>query len=556
MSDPQPDRDDQTPRNDDPTRTDQPVPGGEPAQRDEPPGADPAAQADKTPPPPPSERPTREDEPPRLGPRPLDRPPVDAGSADVFGRPSGVAGAFAPVPAPGGPGPAEVNGARRIEVAPPHHALVSAFSRPHGVGTDLQRPPDAGQEPSDPDPFWEGGAGADPWRDPAASARLGPPAAAEPTPAILPRPEGARLSARELVFGKRVKPTALALLGVIALLIGAVGGLIGKWASDTSSALTEPGATIAEAAPGKERAPGSIAGIAARVVPAVVSIQITVGEQGGTGSGVVIDNDGYVLTNNHVIAPAAGATGAKVEAVFHDGTRVPAQIVGRDPKTDLAVIKVNVPNPTVAQIGSSDALAVGDEVIAVGSPLGLESTVTNGIVSALNRPVRLSGEGSDTNAVIDAIQTDAAINFGNSGGPLVDSTGAVVGLNTAIRTGEGSGGSIGLGFAIPIDFARKVAELLMRGKPVKHADLGVNVAKPVTDGRTDGAQVQNVRPGSAGAEAGIVEQDVIVKIGDRIIRSANEMYVAVVEHNVGDRVQIQLIRQGRPLTVTATLRSD
>jgi S1-C subfamily serine protease len=539
MSDPRPDRD--VPSAGDP----------EPPQDDHPPTADQPTQDDQ---------PTRDDqrpshdEPPRIGPRPLVRPPVDSGAAEIFGRPDGVAGAFAPVPVPGGAGHAEANG-RRIELAPPHHALVSAFSRPEGTATDLQRPPPDGAEPGEPDPFWEGGS-ADPWRDPSASVRLGPPAEEEPRPTLSVPPEGARLSARELVFGKRVKPTALALLGVIALLIGAVGGLVGKWASDTSSALTEPGATIAEATPGKERPPGSVAGIASRVVPAVVSIQITIGDQGGTGSGVVIDRDGYVLTNNHVVAPAAGAAGAKIEAVFHDGTRVPAQIVGRDPKTDLAVVKVNVPNPTVAQIGSSSSLAVGDHVIAIGSPLGLESTVTDGIVSALNRPVRLSGEGSDTNAVIDAIQTDAAINFGNSGGPLVDSTGAVVGLNTAIRTGGDSGGSIGLGFAIPIDFARKVAQVLIQGKTVKHADLGVSVAKPVTDGRTDGAQVQNVRPGSAGAEAGIVEQDVIVKIGDRVIRSANEMYVAIVEHAVGDKVQIQLIRQGRPLTVTATLRSD
>lgn len=496
-------------------------------------------------------QPERGDEPPRLAPRPLHRPSVDAGSAELFGRPDGVAGSFAPVN--GGAANREGNGARRIELTPPHHALVSAFGRPAGEAADLQRPPGERSAPDEPDPFWSGGT-KDPWRDPSASVQLGPPALGESAPAASAPPEGARLSARELLFGKRVKPTALALLGVIALVVGALGGLVGKWASDTSSALTEPSATIAATEPGKERPPGSVAAIAGRVVPAVVSIEIRLGDQGGTGSGVVIDSDGHILTNNHVIAPAAGAPEAKIKAIFHDGSQVPAQIVGRDPKTDLAVLKVNVPNPTVAQIGRSADLAVGDGVIAIGSPLGLAGTVTDGIVSALNRPVRLNGEGSDTNAVIDAVQTDAAINPGNSGGPLVDSTGAVVGLNTAIRSGDG-GGSIGLGFAIPIDYARKIAEQLIRTGIVKHPDLGVNT-KLVTDDTIDGAQVQNVRVGSAAAEAGIVEGDVIVKFGDRPIRVANELEVAEQQHAIGEQVRIELIRQGRPLTVTATLRSD
>ncbi|HEY2207313.1 MAG TPA: trypsin-like peptidase domain-containing protein [Pseudonocardia sp.] len=500
-------------------------------------------------------QPDRDVDPPRLGPRPLDRPPVQDGAEDLFGRPSGVSGSFAPV---GANGSAPGEAARRPEpTPPPHHALASAFGRPAGAGSALQRPPGDHPEPDEPDPFWEGGTARDPWRDPSASARLGPPALSEPDRATEPAPEGSRLSVRELLFGKRVAPTALALLGVVALLIGAVGGLIGKWASDASSSLTEPGATIASTDPGKERPPGSVAGIAARVVPAVVSIEIRVGDQDGTGSGVVIDPDGHILTNNHVVAPAAGVPGSVIETVFHDGTRVPAQIVGRDPKTDLAVIKVNVPNPTVAQIGSSAGLAVGDTVIAIGSPLGLAGTVTDGIISALHRPVRLNGEGTDTNAVIDAIQTDAAINPGNSGGPLVDSTGAVVGLNAAISTfGQTEGGSIGLGFAIPIDEAREIAQGLIRTGSVKHPDLGVAAAKPVTDGAMDGAQVQNVRQGSAAAQAGILEQDVIVKVGNRPIRSANELDVAVHEHKVGEQVPIQLIRQGRPLTVTATLHSD
>ncbi|SHK91873.1 serine protease, S1-C subfamily, contains C-terminal PDZ domain [Pseudonocardia thermophila] len=487
--------------------------------------------------------------PPRLGPRPLDRPPADPAAAAVFGRPAGVTGGFA-----------EDRTTQESVVARapvPPAALAAAFGRPGGHEESLQRPPaqhgDAGRGE---EPFWDAAAESDPWRDPDAGVTLGPPPAgttAEPTEA--PRPPGARLSLREVLFGDRVQPKALAMLAVIALAIGAVGGLVGRLTADGASRLTTGNPSITQVDAGKERPPGSVADIARRVVPAVISIETRVGTTGGTGSGVVIDPAGYVLTNNHVVSAAATAQGAEIEGVFADGTRVPVRIVGRDPKTDLAVVKVDVANPVVATIGSAESLAVGDTVIAIGSPLGLASTVTTGIVSALHRPVRLAGEGTDTNAVIDAVQTDAAINPGNSGGPLVDSTGAVVGINTAIRGSGDSGGSIGLGFAIPIDDAREIAEELIRGGTVKHAELGV-AARSVSDGTTDGAQVQNVTQGGAAAAAGIVEGDVIVKVGERSIAGADELVVAVREHEPGESVPVQLVRDGRPLTVTVVLGSD
>jgi S1-C subfamily serine protease len=488
-------------------------------------------------------------EPPRLGPRPLERPEVDPGSAAVFGRPEGISTGFA-------------DGARRPDraattsAAPPPPAMASAFGRPAGAAT-LQRPPTpVGRPSADPEPLWDRGE-ADPWRDPESAVGLGPPPGSDRVDDA-PRGEGPRLSLRELLFGRRVQVSALVVLGVLALLVGALGGLVGRFTAEGAASLTSPDPTIAEAAPGKERPPGSVADIAARTVPAVVSIEIRVGEEGGTGSGVVIDPAGYVLTNNHVVAPAADASGSQIEAIFHDGTRSAAQIVGRDPKTDLAVIKVEVANPVVATVGSATGLAVGDGVIAIGSPLGLVGTVTDGIVSALNRPVRLDAAGTDSNAVIDAIQTDAAINPGNSGGPLVDSTGAVVGINTAIRSlgqGEGEGGSIGLGFAIPIDDAKAIAEELIRTGKVVHAEIGLN-ARSVSDGTTDGAQVQNVQQGGAAAAAGIAEGDVVTKVGDRSIAGADELVVAVREHEPGDRLPVELIREGRPLTVSVTLTSD
>jgi putative serine protease PepD len=498
-------------------------------------------------------------EPPRLEPRGLDRPAVDESEAQFFGRPAGISGAF-DTAGSGSADPGPEQGSHRVSTAAPDAALAGAFGRPADEPVDLQRPPGQRRGGTEADsgagePFWDTTSAGDPWRDPRAAARLGPPAL-NGHRRVDGVPEGARLSAREVLFGRRVKPTALIALAGVALLVGAIGGVVGRMTAEGANSLTSPAATIASAQEAKERPPGSVADIAARVAPAVVSIELRVGQQGGTGSGVVIDPAGYVLTNNHVVAMAADNKQAAIEAIFHDGSRSPAAIVGRDPKTDLAVLKVSVANPTVANLGKSGELAVGDGVLAIGSPLGLVGTVTEGIVSAVDRPVRLDGDGNDASAVIDAVQTDAAVNPGNSGGPLVDSTGSVVGINTAIRTlGQGEGGSIGLGFAIPIDDARLIAESLIRTGGVKHSELGVN-ARSVTDGTTDGAQVQNVRPNSAAAAAGIVEGDVIVKLAERHIGSAEELIVAQREHPIGADVPIELVREGRPLVVTAKLQSD
>jgi S1-C subfamily serine protease len=264
-----------------------------------------------------------------------------------------------------------------------------------------------------------------------------------------------------------------------------------------------------------------------------------------------------VLTNAHVVSMATKESQAKITAVFIDGTRIDAKVVGTDPKTDLAVIKVPVANPTVVQIGKSGDLQAGDSVIAVGSPLGLENSVTSGIVSALHRPVTAGGENGDPPVTYDAIQTDASINHGNSGGALVDSTGALVGINSAIATG-GAGpnaGSIGIAYAIPADDAIKIARALIKDGRVTHADIGVNAAS-VSANTSEGARVQNLADGGPAAKAGIAEGDVIVKVGDRMVRNAAELTVAVREHNPGEVVPVQLVRQGTQLTVDVTLGSD
>ncbi|PVZ08565.1 S1C family serine protease [Actinomycetospora cinnamomea] len=477
--------------------------------------------------------------------------------AAVFGRPAGVEGAF------GGPPSDTVRHPPPVRREPPAPALVAAFGRPEGgAATSLQRPDrpadrradrraDREDEPGD---FWDGGtASADPWRDPDAAAELGGPALGEQRTRSSTPPVGPRLSARELILGRRVQPTALALLAVVALLLGAVGGVTGWAVAGGADSLVDPGATLTPVEPGRERPPGSVAEVAGRVAPAVVSLELQAGTSGGTGSGVVLSPDGYIVTNNHVVELAATDPRARLEAVFASRLRAPARVVGRDPQTDIAVVKVDLANPVVAQLGRSSALRVGDGVIAIGSPLGLAGTVTEGIVSSLDRPVRLDAESAEANPVIDAIQTDAAINPGNSGGALVDTSGAVVGINTAIRTlGGGEGGSIGLGFAIPIDDVRVIAESIIRTGGYTHSDLGVN-AKSVTDGAADGAQVLNVRQGGPASRAGLLEGDVVLRVDDRPIASADELVVAVRDHRPGSVVTLGVVREGRPLALQVTL---
>jgi len=428
--------------------------------------------------------------------------------------------------------------------------VLRAFA-PRDGATGLGEPP-GGRRPARRTaaaPFWKPDAAADPWRDPHAPAGLGAPAeypedeTEDDGPIVVDAQGRKKVRLRDL----SVRLSVLALLCL--LLVGMVGGTtawyLGRSADEAP--LLVPGTQLSDVSPGVSREPGSVADIAGRVTPAVVSIEVQLANAGATGSGVVVDGDGgYIVTNNHVISGAADVEGATIRAVFSDGSGSEAEIVGRDPASDLAVLKVEKPGLVEAALGSSDELVVGDPVVAIGSPLGLAGTVTSGIVSALDRPVRLSGEGSDTNAVISAVQTDAPINPGNSGGALVDGTGAVIGINTAIASLGGSGttgGSIGLGFAIPIDTVRDIAEQLISTGTAVHATLGVN-ARTVTDGTRDGALVVNVEPGSPAADAGVQEQDVVIAVDGEPVASSEELVVAVDAHAPGDTITLELVRDG------------
>ena len=338
---------------------------------------------------------------------------------------------------------------------------------------------------------------------------------------------------------------------LIAVLAGSVGGFLGVNAAGgdffNRVQLVSSTSTI-------QRAPDSVAGIAQRVLPSVVSISTRTLTGGGTGSGFIIDSNGYILTNNHVISSAA-QTGGSIQVSLSDGTFYPAKVIGRDASYDLAVLKITASGLKALQFGDSDAIAVGDLVIAIGSPLGLTGTVTTGIISAKNRAVT-AGESNSESSFINALQTDAAINPGNSGGPLVDATGAVIGVNSAIASlGTTSQlGSIGLGFAIPINQARKTADQLIKNGVATYPVIGVSLNMNYTE---NGAQVstsgRGILPGSPAEKAGLRGGDVIIEIDGKEIYSPKELIVSVRAKNVGDRVTLGFLRDGVKKTVTLTL---
>ena len=353
-----------------------------------------------------------------------------------------------------------------------------------------------------------------------------------------------------------------------ALLAGAVGGYVGYRSAagesrPSAQSLRDPGATLGapvEARP-VNRPASSVAAIAARVLRSVVNIDVQSATESGTGSGVVLRSDGYILTNNHVVATATGS--ATITVAFNGGstTDLRADVVGRDPETDLAVVKVRGSHRLVpAALGSSSNLAVGDPVVAIGSPLGLAGSVTSGIISALDRTVRVPGDGTaPATPLFDAIQTDAAINPGNSGGALVDGAGLVIGINSAIASlGTSSAtqaGSIGLGFAIPVDEARSIAEQLIRTGKATHPAIGVSGTSVGADGQGPrGALVREVSAGGAAERAGLRAGDIITTIGTKPVTGIEQLVVLLRAYKVGDAVSVTYVRGGASRTARVVLQ--
>jgi putative serine protease PepD len=421
--------------------------------------------------------------------------------------------------------------------------------------------------------------------DPYQAARQVNPATAPYMPPMLPR---RRSRAGALTAG------ALA----IAVVSAGVGGTVVLLAHPDR----QPVSSVLQGSPnGSANLPaanlpvGSVEQVAAKVVPSVVKLETEFGRQSEEGSGIILSSDGLILTNNHVVAAAKGgapapaappgipglpgvplapggpsapsnpggpsappAGGAPTTTVtFADGRTATFTVIGTDPASDIAVVRAQgVSGLTPINLGSSGNLRVGQDVVAVGSPLGLEGTVTTGIVSALNRPVATGGDANNQNTVLDAIQTDAAINPGNSGGALVNMSGELVGVNSAIATLGGDSpdaqsGSIGLGFAIPVDQAKRIADELISTGTATHASLGVQVSNDTT---THGAKIVDVTKGGAASAAGLPSGVVVTKVDDRVIGSADALVAAVRSRAPGDKVTLTYTDpSGADRTVQVTL---
>ncbi|WP_369156722.1 S1C family serine protease [Streptomyces sp. R02] len=354
---------------------------------------------------------------------------------------------------------------------------------------------------------------------------------------------------------------------VAALVAGGLGGGLGYTLAEENDSGGSTTVSSSTSGGNVKRDPGTVAAVAAAALPSTVTIEAASSSgEGGTGTGFVFDKQGHIVTNNHVVADAVD--GGNLTATFPNGKKYDAEVVGNAQGYDVAVIKLkNAPSDLKPlTLGNSDDVAVGDSTIAIGAPFGLSDTVTTGIISAKNRPVASSDGSGSKASYMSALQTDASINPGNSGGPLLDAQGNVIGINSAIQStsnggfGTGQAGSIGLGFAIPINQAKYVAqELIETGKPV-YAKIGASVS---LEDSTNGAQIteqgvggtEPVDPGGPADKAGLKPGDVITKLDDRVIDSGPTLIGEIWTHKPGDEVTITYERGGKEHTTELTLGS-
>ncbi len=481
-------------------------------------------------------------------------------------RPVGGVQAAGPVPRPlhgedpygtppyGGPGP--------WAPAPPVQRPVPTPARGTRLPAQAQPPaPESAAAPSGP--F----ARYDPWAPPSPPSAVPPPPPAPDAPLSQTLPDLPAPRTPSPAGPRRVRRRTAAALAALALAVGGVGGWVGSHLERTAGF----GTIELSQAPVEdtERDPGSVAGIAERALPGVVTIHVRGSGEQGTGTGFVLDKRGHLLTNHHVVEPAEG--GGDIRVTFHGGETAAAEIVGTDSGYDLAVLRVKgVHGLHPLPLGNSDSVRVGDPVVAIGAPYDLAGTVTEGIISAKERPITAGGDrggaGSSDISYVDALQTDAPINPGNSGGPLMDARGRVIGINSAIRAadnglpGSGRGGSIGLGFAIPVNQAKRVAEELINTGRATHPVIGVTLDMEYTG---EGARVAlgsggegtSVVPGGPADRAGIEEGDVITEVDGTPVRGGEELIVKIRSHRPGDRLELTVERGGRERTVEVVLGS-
>lgn len=369
---------------------------------------------------------------------------------------------------------------------------------------------------------------------------------------------------------KSVSFTAAATVAVVCAVVGGIAG-------GAMSAVLLGGNTIS-AVPSTVTVndTGSVSnttGVAATAMNSVVTIEVSAESTGGSGSGVIVSEDGYIVTNNHVASIGAGDDTATIRVTLADGRLYEATVVGTDPILDLAVLKIDEAGLTPIEFADSDALNVGDHAIAIGAPLGLAGTVTEGIVSALNRSISISASGdegfnfdvpgSETVTVaqdlsLPVIQTDASINPGNSGGALLDSEGRLIGINVAIASlgsSDGSGGNIGVGFALPSNLVQRIVDSLISDGSATHGRIGAMVGSVTDNTGVVGAVVSDVESGSAAAQAGLVSGDIVTSFGGVPVRDQVDLTAQVRSHEPGDTVDMVIVRDGEQVALSITLGS-
>ncbi|WP_026929406.1 S1C family serine protease [Glycomyces tenuis] len=387
--------------------------------------------------------------------------------------------------------------------------------------------------------WWNPEAPADPWRDPASHAVIEtrPAPVAPPIEPLRPRPATAPRAGLGLV---------VAVSAVVALVAGTLGAAIGIWATRTDAL----GGTITGAQPQVDRAPDSVAGVVEGIMPSVVTV-LTPG--GGNGSGFIVSDDGYIMTNHHVVVGGGTEPAEQLEVLFNDGEVATADVVGSDPDSDVAVLKIDGEDHPAMVLADSDQMAVGDPVLAIGAPLGLSSTVTEGIVSAIDRPVLTQDSTGEIESVMAAIQTDAAINPGNSGGPLTDVAGQVIGINTAIASTAAEGeqaGSIGIGFAIPINQAKRIADEIIATGSASHTVLGAELGDEELG---VGVVLSEILPDSPAAEAGLQNGDVLTSFDGKTVTENTELIALVRKLAPGTTVTVVYERDGQEHSAQVTL---
>lgn len=416
----------------------------------------------------------------------------------------------------------------------------AAATPPPGTPGPVSPPNGAGS------PWWSD-ALADPWRDPAAPTAV---VVTHPTSGAPPL-EQVGPPAGDVV--RRGLGLVVLVSVITALLAGALGGTLGFVFASRSGVGRGPQLGADKPAPLTQRAPDSLAGVVKKVLPSVITVKVQSGGGTSLGSGFIVSTDGYAITNDHVVAGSSGPA----LATFSDGNTVTAKVVGSDPESDVAVLKLDATNLTPIQFGDSDSAQVGDPVLAIGSPLALANTVTYGIVSAVDRPIA-AGEAGGPTRYYAAIQTDAAVNHGNSGGPLVDAAGRVIGINAVIKslaTDQEQAGNVGLAFAIPINQAKRIAQDIVSTGKARRTVIGAELDTSYHSA-SGGVRIQTVASGGPAASAGLRPGDVLTRFGGAQLEDPGDLIALVRKYAPGAGVSVEYTRDGARHNAQVVLAAD